>query len=117
MGKQTSSRLTKKKKVNIIKKKKEKDRKIRKAAKNGIALPRNKLKKDLGIPNLLPDKKQILEKIYQKRQAEKQEKNELKAIRRLKKNNANKKLTDSPRWLTFNIWLNVNKWNLMLKKS
>nr|CAG4711555.1 unnamed protein product [Naegleria fowleri] len=85
MGKQSSSRLTKKKKVNIIKKKKEKDRKIRKAAKNGIALPRNKLKKDLGIPNLLPDKKQILEKIFQKRQAEKQEKNEAKARKKVEK--------------------------------
>ena len=41
MGKQSSSRVTKKKKVNLIKKKMERDRKVRKAAKKGIALPRN----------------------------------------------------------------------------
>ncbi|KAL9650769.1 hypothetical protein ABK040_001821 [Willaertia magna] len=43
-----------------------------------MGLPKPKLKKDLGIPNLLPEKKQILERLYEKKLKEKELKQELK---------------------------------------
>jgi nuclear GTP-binding protein len=77
-----SKRFTLNKKYKIFRKIKDHKKKLRKASKNN-GHTKTKLKKDPGIPNLWPFKQELLEKIQENREIEKQhlEKEKLRAQR------------------------------------
>jgi nuclear GTP-binding protein len=80
-----SKRQTFHNKYKIEKKVKDHNKKLRKAVKKNALNKRPRLKKDPGIPNLFPFKQDLLEKIVQKREKEKEETEKIKQEKKLMK--------------------------------